>query len=228
MSVDLSVNYYKNFKYYNINIFASGDFINGINIADELNMQFDNYGIGITATYDSSGLTFKGDNVGYTFTIDNVDVSLWLPDTSVYGEILIEDSSSSIPSVKYPNGAMLGYGLTVTYPSTVDSEDEWIEINHVPNYLEYFEPSTENVNSYIRYYKAVDVGMNGSSSDTTISAADYLDMVQTKNRWEKVGGLKMWFTAPDPANSIQENLISGFYIFNPQLFPVKIDYLVII
>ena len=122
---------------------------------------------------------------------------------------------------------MLGYVLKITYPSTTQPENDFVMINHVPDYLEYFEPSTGS--GYVRYYQAIDVGQSGTScSSDTMSAADYLDYVQSNNKWEKVGPLRIWLNAVDPVESSVENLITGFYVFNPQITAVKIDYMTIL
>jgi hypothetical protein len=229
MSVDLSINYYKNFRYHQDSIHVTGDYDSGTTIENAFNMEFDTDGISVSATYDSSGLTFQSSLDGYAFNIYNVDVSLWLPDTSIVSAILPEDISSKIPAFKYPNGAMLGYVLKVTYPSTAENYQEYIEINHVPDNLVYYEPSTGDSNCYVRYFKSIDVGLSGTScEDDVMSAADYLDYVQSNDKWEKVGVLRMWLSAVDPIESSTENLITGFYVFNPQSFPVKIDYMTIL
>jgi hypothetical protein len=62
---------------------------------------------------------------------------------------------------------------------------------------------------------------------TALSAADYLDYIESNKLWEKVGVLRMWLSATDPENSNTENLITGFYVFNPTASVVKIDYMTI-
>jgi len=229
MDVDISINYYKNFKYYDINMHVESDATEDVAIDTAFNIAFDGLSIGVSASYDSSGLTFTGATAGYSFDITAVDVSLGDPSASTGYASLVEDISLGTPAFKYPNGAMLGYVLKVTYPSTAIDSDSYIEINHVPDYLVYFEPSTGDPNSYIRYYKAVDVGLSGTSCiGDTLSAADYLDYVETNNKWEKVGVLRMWLTAVDPTSSSTENLITGFYVHNPQSLAVKLDYITIL
>jgi len=39
---------------------------------------------------------------------------------------------------------------------------------------------------------------------------------------------KSWIIADDPENSSIENLITGFYVYNPHDFVVKLDYMVIL
>jgi len=228
LSVDMSINYYKNFRYYQDSIYVTADYTNQINIENALNIEFDNRGITVSASYDPSALSFTSNVLGYNYNITSLDVSLFQFDTST-NSILAEDTSSNIPAFKYPNGAMLGYVLKITYPNSVtDQSSMYIDINHAPDYLVYFEPSTGNTDAYLRYYKAVDVGLNGASTDDTMSAADYLDYVQSNNKWEKVGVLKIWLAAQDPENSNVENLITGFYLFNPQTFAVQIEYMIIL
>ena len=229
LSVDLSINYYKNFRYYQDAVHATGDYTNGITIENALDIAFDTKGITVTTTYDTSALTFTGDTKGYSFNITKLDASLFEV-TSDIKETLIEDVSSAISAFKYPNGAMLGYVLKVTYPSTATTDStKYIEINHVPDSLVYFEVSTGDSSCWVRYDKTVDVGLSGASCvGDTLSAAEYLDYVQTNNKWEKVGVLRMWLTAEDPDNSNIENLITGFYVYNPQIFAIQIDYMTIL
>jgi hypothetical protein len=47
--------------------------------------------------------------------------------------------------------------------------------------------------------------------------------------WVKVGGLYMKCNAPDSEDDESlANLINGFYIYNCQDYPVKVEYMVII
>jgi hypothetical protein len=228
LGVDMSINYYKNFRYYQDAIHAEGNYTNGITIDNALNIEFDTKGISISATYDTSALIFSGSIAGYAFDIIVMDVSLFEVSSDIK-EILAEDVSSAIPAFKYPNGAMLGYILKITYPDTIEDYQKYIELNHAPDYLVYFEASTGDPNAYVRYYKAVDVGLSGvSCAGDTLSAAEYLDYVQSNNKWEKVGVLKIWLTAEDLENSSIENLITGFYLFNPQTVAVQIEYITVL
>jgi len=225
LSLDISINYYNNFRYYQSAVHVTSDPSNLITIKNALDIRFDELGILVDSTYDPSGLTFTGTQAGYSFDITAIDASLWVIDTSIWGIPLTENTSAGIPAFKYPNGAMLGYVLKATYPSIAAVYQEFLHINHVPDYLTYYEVSTGDANSYVQYYKAVDVGLNGAGNTTTLSAAEYLDQIQTNDLWEKVGALRIWLTAPDPASSATENLITGFYVFNPQTFAIRIDYM---
>jgi len=229
MSVDVSINYYKNFRYYVDSIHATAEETLGIDIASAINIAFGAKGISATVSYDPSNFTFVGSTAGYEYNITAIDASRWVPDTSVVGNSLIEDVSSCIPAVKYPNGAMLGYLLKVTYPNSITDESLlYIDLNHAPDRLIYYEASTGDSNSYVRYDKAVDVGMSGFGTSTTLSAAEYLDYVQSNNKWEKVGVLRIWLAAEDPTNLSVENLITGFYLFNPQTFAVQVEYMTVL
>ena len=154
MSADLSINYYKNFRYYQNSIHATSDVNNGIDIEVALNMAFDAYGIGVTASYDSSTISFSGDTAGYAFDITTIDVSLFEPLQSVVGKPLTEDASAGIPAFIYPNTAMLGYVLKLTYPSTAGDVNEFIDINHVPNSFTYYVQNDPSC--WSRYTKTID------------------------------------------------------------------------
>lgn len=304
LSVDISINYYKNFRYYQDSVRATGDYTNGITIENAINLAFDAKGITVTSAYDASGLSFVGDVAGYSFDITSINASLFETSSDI-GKTLTEDESVEVPAFKYPNGAMLGYVLKVTYPTTAEDYEKYIKINHVPDYLTYYEtvdasilisgsvwevstyytdakevsifisPATwapavyfdldlnpkdvsvfltdaiwessiysntaidvsvlispevwDTSTIYINHRKAIDVGLSGAScTGDTMSAAEYLDWVETNEQWEKVGVLRIWLSAEDPDNSNVENLITGFYVYNPQTFPVQISYMTIL
>lgn len=228
MSANLHINYYRNFKYYDVSIFATSNPALNTTIENALNIAFGAQNISVTATYDASGLTFVGSPAGYSFNITSIDVSAWPTDSSVaFGNPMIEDVSAGIPAFKYPNSAMVGYILKVTYPIDSVVSDRFIKINHVPDYLTYYVWA--DVSSYyLKDYDAVDAGMSGASTSDTLSAGDYLYYVDTNNLWEKVGPVKIWLSTSDPADSNIENLITGFYVFNPHTYAIKIDYMVVL
>ena len=80
---------------------------------------------------------------------------------------------------------------------------------------------------YDKVSKIVNVGMNGCGDNTTLSGADYLDYINTHDLWFKVGPFASRISAPDVLNSAEKNLIGGFYLFNPQTFPVQVEYMLI-
>lgn len=229
LDADISINYYKNFRYYQNAVHAIGDYENLVDIANAINVAFDAKGITVTATYDASGITFSGDTAGYDYDITAVDVSLFQTYSTIH-QVLTEDTSSDVPAYKYPNTAMLGYVLKVEYSSSFENDyDKYILINHPPDTLVYYEASTGDPYSYVRYEKAVDVGLSGASCVATkMSAAEYLDYVQTNSKWEKVGPLRIWLSAEDPENSSTENLITGFYAYNPHTYDVQMSYMIIL
>jgi hypothetical protein len=59
-----------------------------------------------------------------------------------------------------------------------------------------------------------------------MSAGDYLEWITENEDWKKVGDSYIWTSAPD--NGDTRNLIDGFYVYNPQTFPVQIDYLIFV
>jgi hypothetical protein len=233
--IDLSVSYYNNFKYYNINLEASSNYSQNLDIDDALNIAFGNKGIKVGATYDPSIFTFAGTQKGYDFDISNVTLTLIdsstdstspFPDSSTY--TLSEDASSALPAMKYPNGAMLGYMLKVKYPSTECYRDYWINMNHVSSPMDVFEEIIIDSSTYYeKFTKKVEVGMSGSGDEKTLSAGDYLDYINSNDMWFKVGKFASRFTAPDHPDTAEKNLIGGFYLFNPQTFIVNIEYMLL-
>jgi len=82
---------------------------------------------------------------------------------------------------------------------------------------------------YTREIKLVDVGMNGCSTSNIMSAGDYLEWITNNNYWNKFGDMYIWTTAADcPQCGFSKNLIDGFYVYNPQPFDVKIEYMLFI
>jgi hypothetical protein len=89
-----------------------------------------------------------------------------------------------------------------------------------------FDIIDETSTYYRMVRKGVDVGKSGASSESVISAGDYLNWVTINSRWNKVGQLYFWTSVPDSADCTIKNLIDGFYVYNPHDFNVKIEYLV--
>lgn len=395
-SVDLSINYYKNFKFYNQAIDVTANYSQNINIVDALNIQFGNLGISITASLDSSALIFTGDVDGFDFTASNVilniidasiDSASPFPHEANLDSYTLEESEDyDILYAKYPNGAMQGIIMKSTYPnSTPESPyDKWLYIKHVNDYVKIYEPieidnyfsqiqitfdpsiifgpfvedvttglydmdleditigpadlvndcslincsvvdssitesriywtdfqnsvieksninlfqidasersfignsvinettiwnseisdssiynsiiydvslirctlyncekeittledckeirineSTSIVKTYLdsstyyqKFIKKLDVGMNGSSTETIMSAGDYLDYITSNDLWRKFGDFYAWTTAPDGCPDC-DNLIDGFYVYNPHTFNIKIEYMLFV
>lgn len=156
MIVDLSVGFYKNFGYKLFNLEASADYANNISINQALDIAFSNLQAKISSAYDPSYLGFTGTQLGWDFNISNV--ILTVIDVSensespfshpAYSEVLEEDLSLSVLYAKYPNSAMQGIIMKVSYPSDASSiYDEWIFVNHVPDIATIYEPT--QVNNFI-------------------------------------------------------------------------------
>jgi len=148
MTLDISINYYNNFKYFNINVEASANNALNIDIDDAMNIALGTAGVGTTLAYDPCVLTFSGGTEGYEFNITNViltTIDSSTIDSSTY--ILVEDTSSAIPYAKYPNGGMMGYVLKAIYPADENGCDKWVYTNTVVSPFDVYE--TENV-----YYDA--------------------------------------------------------------------------
>jgi len=242
MEVDLSINYYYNFRYNtDASIDASSNYATNVDIDDALNVALGAKNITITASYDPSNFTFTGDTEGYDFTITKaqltlIDASLDSSspfDASIVGGVrqdqsfaMTELTNSRILASKYPNGAMLGIIMKAIYPSTADCTDQWIYTKNVKSPFTFYDQigdtSVANLTT-----KDVDVGMNGAGNSTTMSAAEYLDYVNTKDLWNKVGNFFGWIGAEDTDDSAVKNQVGGMYVFNPQTFPVQIEYMAI-
>jgi hypothetical protein len=177
-SADLLISYHNNFRYYqDISIHASGDYVNGISLDIALDMIFDAKGIKVSTTFsDPSSLIFTGTQEGYDFSISNIDVSVWdtiNPSTGTYysGQTLLPDTSSNIPAYKYPNGAMLGYVLKVTYPTVAGDPDRFVEINHVPGEIDVWTAIDVSILTSLATYTGVtvwDASCGGNAIDVSL------------------------------------------------------------
>lgn len=255
MSMDLSIYFYKNFKSYNLDVEASANFSTNIPIDAALNLSLNNAASSVTSNYDPSTLLFTGSPAGYNFSISNVILTLIDASENINSPFpsiinastgqkitqlynLPEDLSKSLTYAKYPNTAIQGIIMQIKFPADSGSKtvyDEWVYINHPTDPINIYDavdvsvfvdPSTWDPSTYYtKTVKTLDVGL-GVSTPTVISAGDYLTWVQENNLWFKVGQFYAWTTAPDFTDT--ENLIDGFYIYNPHDFPVQISYMVFI
>lgn len=80
---------------------------------------------------------------------------------------------------------------------------------------------------YEQFSKKVDVGRNIVGTTTILSAAEYLDYINSNNLWIKVGELVAQVSSTDPGDTTK-NLVGGFYVFNPHAFDVQIEYILFI
>ena len=242
MEVDLSINYYYNFRYFgDASIDASSNYTTNVDIDDALNVAFGAKNITVTASYDPSNFTFIGDIEGYDYTITRahltlIDASLDANspfDASIVGGIrqdqtfvMTELTDLSIPAAKYPNGAMLGLIFKAINPSTADCTDQWLYTNNVKSPFTFYDQIGDSSIANLTT-KNVDIGMNGAGNATTMSAAEYLDYINTEDLWNKVGNFFGWMGAEDPNDSNIKNQVGGMYVFNPQTFSIQIEYMVI-
>ena len=59
-----------------------------------------------------------------------------------------------------------------------------------------------------KYTKIINVGMNGSGDDTTLSGSDYLDYINSHNLWYKVGV----FSSRITTDSILGKIFKGIHL----------------
>lgn len=200
MILDISINYYYNFKYYNINVEASSNANETISIVDAMNSTLSGRNISATLVWDPSYFKFTGNTEGWDFDITNVVLTLIdsstdnvrYPDSpfvpvKVDGEVipqnftLVEDTTSEVPYAKYPNGGQLGYLLKTTFPSTATSSDKWIYMNTVESPYTVFEAATErfvNVDS-LSLYESLDYDASlvwPPNVDVSVNSAFLIDL----------------------------------------------------
>jgi len=154
LNIDLSINYYKNFKYTYTNIDVSADYAESITIENALNTALGAAGINATATYDPSNFSFRGSLDGYDFNVSNVNLSIVNTSDNTSSPFafgandvsynLAEDVSARVSYAKYPNSAMQGIAMKSVYAesTTYDPYDHWLYINHVSNLVTIYEPIT--------------------------------------------------------------------------------------
>jgi len=147
LQVDLSINYYQNFRYTYTSIDASANYDQNLTIADALNIALGTAGISATATYDPSALTFTGTIDGYDFTISNVVLSLidasenssspFAYQSNADSYDLVENPDLKYLYAKYPNGAVQGIVMKGIYPTTTPMTpyDKWLNIFHVSDMI---------------------------------------------------------------------------------------------
>jgi len=225
--VDMSIGYYKNFRYTVTNVSTNGDFDSGIDIGNALDIALGDLNISVNAASYlaidvSQRFVFIGSLAGYDFDVTNFQYIL---NSSTH--LITSDPLQEVVASKYPNSGMLGYVLKVIFPSisTVASA-EYLNLKHIPTTLTYYEASTGS--GFVEYTKTVDAG-NNISTDEIMSAGDFLNYIDVNELWEKVGQLKVWFSAEDPeSNSNTTNLLTGFYLYNSETFPIMIEYMVMI
>jgi len=250
--IDLSINYYKNFSYTYSNIDVSANYENNVDIASAVNIAAETSSIKFIMTYDASTLTFIGTQDGYDFNVSNVKITLIDTSENTISPFaysvndasynLVEDVSSAINAAKYPNGGMQGIIMKGIYPSTSGScssgsgsPNNYLFINQPYNPVTIYETIDASCIIqdasvvYVKKEKQLDVGMSGASSETIMSAGDYLKWITDNNMWNKFGDMIIWTSAMDCENQVEvKNLLDGFYIFNPHTFDVKIEYMVFI
>lgn len=160
-SIDLSVNYYSNFRMYEKSICASANFDANLDIDDALNIELGDKATGVSVIYDASSMNFVGNNPGFDYDVYNVvlniidasmDANSPFPPIIIDGERLPQtyeltiDKDQTIPAMKYPNGAMLGYMMTAVYPAAQSCEaDRWLYTNNVNSpfdvYYQQYQPT---------------------------------------------------------------------------------------
>lgn len=247
MQIDFSINFYKNFKYNNINLEASANDALNISITTATNTLFSSNSINVNLNYDPSFFTFLGSVEGYDFDVSTVILTLidasQNADSPFYANVdasgirvprtfnLVEASIYDIPYARYPNGGMQGVLLKVIYPlpssMALDEWNKWIYLNHIQNEVTVWAKDASG--NYQPTVKTVDAGLSGSSTATVMSAGDYLEYVTDNDYWDKIGYFYLKAAPPDnPDDDTLANLMNGFYLYNPQTYPVKVDYMVFV
>ena len=137
-----------------------------------------------------------------------------LTDVSIYTSSVFDSSivNCTLYNVNLDENSTIENSRIVKINSNCDSSINWTEDTSL---------------FYQKYNKTVNVGMNGCGDVTTMSGIEYLDYINNNDLWSKVGPFSSVITTPDPPESSIKNLIGGFYLFNPQLFPVQIEYMLI-
>ena len=148
------------------------------------------------------------------------EVTIWdssldyvaITDSSIYGSYIIDSSvnNCTLYNVKLEN-------CTETNNRIVNIDSS------IYNIL------TDSSVYYELTLKTLDVGMDGCSTSKIMSGGDYLEWITDNNYWNKFGDMYIWTTAADcPTCGYSKNLLDGFYVYNPQPFDIKIEYMLFI
>jgi hypothetical protein len=157
MDIDFSIGYYKNFKYYNIDIEASGNYNTGVTVDIGLSLALNENQIKAEASYDPSSLTISGTTEGYDFTVSNVILTLIdasqnanspFPSLIIDGVnvpqvwTLEENISQRLLYAKYPNTGMQGIIMKGIFPvsNSISTYDKWFYVNHVNDIITIYDP----------------------------------------------------------------------------------------
>lgn len=150
--------------------------------------------------------------------------TIW--DSSLNRSIIYD---SSIYNTYIQDSSIYGctmYNCSFDQKSTFDSNTKDIMVN--ANISTLVDIGQDTSTYYLKRRKKLELGMNGASTVSMMSAGDYLNMVTEDGLWKKVGEVYMWTSTKDPDDCVTKNLIDGFYVFNPHDFNIKIEYLVFV
>ena len=172
-----------------------------------------------------------GDKI-YVMDDDTLDIDSSSWRVNIYDSIVWDSSfnnttiyDSSLYNVYLQDCSLVRctiYNCTLDESSEYDTRTVLIDASIYSDCSINYDTST----FYTKTSKRVDVGMNGCSLPDRMSAGDYLNWVNENHFWDKVGAMYAWSSAPDADNT--ENLITGVYLYNPQLSPVSIQYMVFV
>jgi hypothetical protein len=237
--VDLSVSYYKNFRFYNKGIDVSANYGLNINLEDALNIALGNLGLNITATYDPSVLIFKGTVDGYEFTVSNVILSII--DASMNANspfehyanadyyLLEESEAYDRAYAKYPNGGMQGLIMRGIYPSTTPMTpyDKWLYLVHATDYVIVYEPVVidnfiSDVSAYLRVRFDASTQFGCGITDPSISLDSDISTF-TFNYDISIGEVSL----VDGSDYINDEVIDGSTLDNYNLIDCSINNSVI-
>ena len=147
-----------------------------------------------------SGMEIWDSSITYTNIVDS----------SIYGGFILDSSISNCTL----------YNVYLSNSTSVNNRTVLIDAS-IYNVL------SDSSTYYQKFSKKIDVGRNTPGTSKILSASEYLDYINSNNLWDKVGEFVSRISSIDPADSTK-NLVGGFYVFNPQVFDVKIEYLLFV
>ena len=155
-----------------------------------------------------------------------VEIQLSLINDSSMNNVIIKDSSiynSFIVDASLIRCTL--YNVSWDVSTTYLEDCTTIQINMIQDCSVVWDEDSSTF--YTREIKLVDVGRNGCSTSNIMSAGDYLQWITDNNYWNKFGDMYIWTTAPDGCSTCN-NLLNGFYVYNPQPFDIKIEYMLFV
>lgn len=195
-----------------------------------LNSWTNTYRLTVNASLGLYEYVMNDDTLGIDASFNTVTIynsEIW--DSSINNAILIDCSIFRSYLVDVSLSGCTIYNSPLDPAFYVDSLDNNRIILIDPSINNVIELTYDTSTYYRKVRKKLEVGLNGCSTSSSMSAGDYLEWITDNNFWNKFGQLYIWTSAPDCNDcGYMKNLINGFYVYNPHPFNIKIEYMLFV